>query len=377
MESIKSFFPAWVSESDAGLFIVWLMVALALVAAQYGLKRYAQHKESSRLLRVAKVTIRPFFATVCLLLAQSAVHLIPESRLQDVLNHGLNVLLITTIAWWIIAAARAVKDATLRYYDVSVADNYHARQVHTRLSVLFRIFAFFVWLLAFAFMLMTFEGVRTLGTSLLAGAGVTGIILGLAAQKTLGSIFAGIQIALTQPIKIDDAVVIEGEWGWIEEITLTYVVVRIWDLRRLIVPITYFVDKPIQNWTRREAEIIGSVFIYADYTLDVEGMRAELQRLAEASPHWNKRVCVLQITDVSERTMTLRALVTAHNSPTAWDLRCEIREGLINWMRQHAPDSFPRTRIGFGPDAAEAFRPAERGEAEKPVPATPRSGTKH
>ncbi len=337
--------PAWLDKADSELSLLWLGITLALIGAQLALRKYAQTRHDWMWIRAVQATIRPFFLLVCLLLLRSGLHLIPGTQVQAFFNQVVSMLLIAAVAWWILAAANSVKDNALRRFDITVADNYHARQVHTRIGVLYRIFSFFLIVLASAFALMTFEVVRALGTSLLAGAGVTGIILGLAAQKTLGAVFAGIQIALTQPIKIDDAVVIEGEWGWIEEITLTYVVVRIWDLRRLIVPITYFVDNPIQNWTRREAEIIGQVVIYADYTLPLEPLRTELSRLLDSTPLWNGKTNVLQVIETSEQTMTVRALMSARNSPTAWDLRCHVREGLIRFLQTSYPHALPRSRI--------------------------------
>lgn len=339
------YFSAWVETADFRQAIWWLVFTGILVMAQLALRRFAGMQEDGTWLKAVRATLRPFFAIVCLLLLRSAAQLLPDMAVQALLGQTINVLLIAAAAWWVLAAARTVKAATLRRFDVTVEDNFHARQVHTRIGVLYRIFSFFVVLLAIAFALMTFEGVRAVGTSLLAGAGVTGIILGLAAQKTLGAVFAGVQIALTQPIKIDDAVVIEGEWGWIEEITLTYVVVRIWDWRRLIVPITYFVDNPIQNWTRREAEIIGSVFIHTDYTVNIEPLRAELTRLLESNRLWNKKVNVLQVVEATADTVQLRALMSARNSPHAWDLRCAVREGLIAYLQTHQPQALPRTRV--------------------------------
>jgi small-conductance mechanosensitive channel len=340
-----SIFDMTVPETSAGLSVWWLGLAVILVVAQFALRQFAKKQENSTWIKAVRATLLPFMVIVILLLARSTAELIPEDTLRRLANQTISVLLIASVAWWILAATRAVKLRMLRRFDMTVEDNFHARQVHTRFAVLYRIFSFFVVILAIAFALMTFEAVRAVGTSLLAGAGVTGIILGFAAQKTLGAVFAGIQIAITQPIKIDDAVVIEGEWGWIEEITLTYVVVRIWDMRRMIVPITYFVDNPVQNWTRREAEIIGTVVMYADYTVELAPLRAELTRLLEAHPLWNKKVNVLQVIDTTPSTVQLRALMSARNSPKAWDLRCDIREGLIRYLQQHQPEALPRTRI--------------------------------
>jgi small-conductance mechanosensitive channel len=192
---------------------------------------------------------------------------------------------------------------------------------------------------------MTFPNIKQIGVSLLASAGMLGIILGFAAQKTLGNFIAGIQIAIAQPIRLDDVVIIENEWGWIEEITLTFVVVRIWDLRRLVVPISYFLEKPFQNWTRTSADILGSVFIYTDYTIVVKEVRDELTRILTNSQYWDKKVNVLQVTDAKERVIELRALMSAADSPTAWNLRCEVREKLFEFLQTKFPECLPRIRI--------------------------------
>lgn len=329
------------------LSLWWIALAALLVIAQLALRLVAKQQKSTRWLQMARATLRPFFVILSLLLLRSAVQFLPGETLEGLANQTIHVLLIASVAWWILAASRVFKTTMLRRFDVTAEDNFHARQVHTRIAILYRIFSFFVILIAIAFVLMTFDPVRAVGTSLLAGAGVTGIILGFAAQKTLGTVFAGIQIALTQPIKIDDVVVIEGEWGWIEEITLTYVVVRIWDLRRLIVPITYFIENPIQNWTRREAEIIGSVMIYTDYRVEIEPLRAELTRLLEGNKLWNKKVNALQIVEATEKALQLRALMSARNSPQMWDLRCAVREGLIAYLQKHQPDAIPSSHVKF------------------------------
>jgi small-conductance mechanosensitive channel len=191
---------------------------------------------------------------------------------------------------------------------------------------------------------MTFERVRQLGAGLLASAGVAGIVLGFAAQKSLATILAGIQIALTQPIRVEDVVIVEGEWGTIEEITLTYVVVRIWDMRRLIVPIHYFIEKPFQNWTRVSADILGTVNLYLDYSVPVEALREEFKRILDASDYWDGETWGVQVTDSTDKTMTVRPLMSAKNSGDAWNLRCEVREKLIAFVRENYPDALPRIR---------------------------------
>ena len=193
-------------------------------------------------------------------------------------------------------------------------------------------------------MLMTFDRVRSLGAAILASAGIFGIVIGVAAQKTIGTFIAGFQIAITQPIRIDDVVVVENEWGRVEEITLTYVVIKIWDQRRLVVPITFFIEKPFQNWTRVSADLLGTVFIYVDYTIPVEAVREELRRILDKSHFWDKKVSGLEVTNTTERTVELRALVSAADSSNLWNLRCEVREKLIAFIQKNYPSSLPKLR---------------------------------
>ena len=192
--------------------------------------------------------------------------------------------------------------------------------------------------------LLSFDSVRRIGAGLLTGVGVGGIIVGFAAQKSLGNLLAGFQLAFTQPIRMDDVLVVEGEWGRVDEITLTYVVLKIWDQRRLILPINYFIEKPFQNWTRVSAELMGTVFIYTDYTVPVEELRQELTRLLNGNALWDKRVNALQVTDAKEQTLEIRALMSARNSSDSFDLRCFVREHLITFVQQHYPEALPKTR---------------------------------
>jgi small-conductance mechanosensitive channel len=238
-----------------------------------------------------------------------------------------------------------LEDYVISRFEVDVKDNLRARKIYTQLKVLKRIVIILVGIIAMSTMLMTFPKVRQLGTTMLASAGIIGIVVGMAAQRTIGTFIAGLQIAFTQPIRVDDVVIVENEWGRIEEIALTYVVVKIWDLRRLIVPITYFIEKPFQNWTRVAADILGTVFIYVDYTVPIDEIREELGRILEQSQLWDSKVCVLQVTNASERTVELRALMSAADASSAWSLRCEVREKLIEFIRDKYPQSLPRLRI--------------------------------
>jgi small-conductance mechanosensitive channel len=199
--------------------------------------------------------------------------------------------------------------------------------------------------------------VRQFGTSILASAGIAGIIVGFAAQRSIATLLAGFQIAFTQPIRLDDIVIVENEFARVEDITLTYVVVRTWDLRRLVLPITYFIEQPFQNWTRTSSDILGSVFFHVDYAMPVVALREELDRILAASKYWDGRVKVLQVTDAGERTLQLRALASARDAASAWDLRCEIREKLITFVQQQYPQHLPRTRAELQPAAAEAPAP--------------------
>lgn len=265
----------------------------------------------------------------------------------------LIILFIVSIAWLTIKMIRSFRIVILKQYDISVKDNLKARKAYTQFRIIERILVFTIVLLSFAIALMTFEGIRKIGISLFASAGIAGLILGLAAQKAIGSLLAGFQLAITQPIRLDDVVIVEGEWGWIEEINLTYVVVRIWDKRRLIVPTTYFIEKPFQNWTRTSAEILGTVFIYTDFTVPIEKIRKELSRLLKQTEYWDGQVDVLQVTNATEKTMELRALMSAVDSPTAWNLRVFIREELIKFLQKEFPESLPKSRVTLEP-AAEA-----------------------
>jgi small-conductance mechanosensitive channel len=195
-----------------------------------------------------------------------------------------------------------------------------------------------------SFALMTFPGARQLGASLLASAGVAGLVAGIAARPVFGNLIAGLQIALSQPFRIDDVLIVEGEWGRVEEITGTYVVLRLWDERRLIIPLQWFVEKPFQNWTRTSAQILGSVFLWVDYTLPLEPLRREAQRLCEASPDWDHRLCTLQVTEATERGMQLRVLVSSESSGQNWDLRCTLREALLDFIQREHPQALPRVR---------------------------------
>ena len=278
---------------------------------------------------------------------------LPEAS-QQLFRQGASLVLIGAVGFILYQLVHAVEISVMEQFRVDVRDNLAARRINTQVKVLKKIAVVVIILFSAASMLMVFESVRQLGTSILASAGVLGIIVGFAAQKSIATVLAGFQIAMTQPIRLDDVVIVEGEWGRIEEITLTYVVVLIWDQRRLVVPISYFIEKPFQNWTRVSAELLGTIFLYMDYTVPLDKLRAELDRLLAETDMWDKRVKVVQVTDSKERVIEVRVLVSAADASTAWNLRCMLREKLIGYLQRNHPESLPRTRAELSnPEGAE------------------------
>lgn len=265
-----------------------------------------------------------------------------SDKILNTIQKGLIIACGTII---IIQIVRLIKTNILKRYDITKENNLKSRKLHTQINLLEKVVVFVIVFIGIGLVLMTIESIREIGIGIFASAGVAGIIIGLSAQKIVGTLLAGIQLAITQPFRVDDAVLVENEWGWIEEINLTYVVVRIWDKRRLVLPTTYFLDHPFQNWTRTSADILGTVFIYTDYTISFDALRDELTSLLKNSALWDQKVNVLQVTDSKETTVEIRILVSAKDSPTAWDLRVYIREKMIEFIQKNYPNSLPRTRI--------------------------------
>ena len=261
------------------------------------------------------------------------------------LRHALGLAFIATVAWMVVRTIAVADDMLTRRYATDVADNLQARRVRTQAQVLHRVVVVVVWIIAAASMLMTFPRARQLGTSVLASAGIAGIVVGMAARPALSNLIAGVQIALTQPIRLDDVVVIGGEFGNVEEIGATYVVIRVWDQRRLIVPLSDVIEKPFENWTRRTSTITGTATIPVDFTVPVPAVREELKRILDASPHWDKQAWNLQVTEASSEGVTLRALMTAPSAGVCWELKCEVREGLIAYLQRAHPGALARSRV--------------------------------
>ncbi|MFD2237588.1 mechanosensitive ion channel family protein [Aureimonas populi] len=281
---------------------------------------------------------------------------------SDTISRLLSASFIALVGWIALKALDVAVGLHLRRYRMDVEDNLLARKHITQTRILRRAVALVIIVITTAAALMTFESVRQYGVSLLAAGGAAGVIVGLAAQPVLSNLFAGLQLALTQPIRIDDAVIVEGEWGTIEEITATYVVIKIWDWRRLIVPLRYFIEQPFQNWTRETASLIGVVMLYLDYRAPVDRIRAKLSEIAEASPLWDRQVAGLQIVETTEATMQVRVLVSARNAPTAFDLRCEVREKLISFIQAEMPEALPRSRTDIDIQPGQRSAPPAKRE---------------
>ena len=359
------------------------LLALVIVIAAQVLHRVLRPvvlrvaRFSGVLLAVAQRCDKPLQWLLPLAALQLALQGLPDDlRGVASVQHVNGVLLIVAISGTVVAAIGGLAAGVIARHPADVADNLAARSIHTQTRVLSRMASAAVLVAGLAFILMTFPRARQLGASLLASAGVAGLIVGIAARSVFSNLLAGLQIALAQPIRIDDVLIVEGEWGRVEEITATYVVLNLWDERRLIVPLGWFIEHPFQNWTRRSADILGTVMLWVDYSLPVDAVRAEAQRLCEASPHWDRRVCLVQVTDASERAMQLRVLVSSAASGPNFDLRCELREGLINFIQRAHPQALPLLRTGtsagLGAGALQAMAPAP---APAPAPASAPVGT--
>jgi small-conductance mechanosensitive channel len=277
-----------------------------------------------------------------------AIRIAPiDDRIATVFGNILNVAFIALLGWTALTAVQIGAQVYLRRYSLDAEDNLLARKHVTQVRILKRATDTLIIIMTVGAALMSFDQVRQYGVSLFASAGVAGLAIGLAARPLLSNLIAGVQIAIAQPIRLDDVVVIEGEYGTIEEIAPTYVVIKLWDWRRMVVPLSYFIEKPFQNWTRETSAIIGSVFLYVDYTVPVDELREKLMEIARASPLWDGRVVVLQVSDAKDHSVELRALLSARSAPAAWDLRCEVREKLIACLQEEYPDALPRARQQF------------------------------
>lgn len=268
----------------------------------------------------------------------------PASDWTGDVGKWVSIALILAMTWVGVAGVRAVGDWLRTRYDITAADNLLARRVHTQVDVLTTTGVILLALVGGAIALMQFPQVRELGTSLLASAGIAGIVVGLAARPVLSNLIAGVQVAFTEPIRLDDVVVVEGEWGRIEDITSSYVVVKVWDERRLVLPVSYFLEKPFQNWTRETAQVMGTVFLYLDWRVPVERVRTRLVELCEANENWDGRASAVQVTNTTVEAVEVRCLVSAADASKLFTLRCHVREAMVDWLQREYPESLPVVR---------------------------------
>lgn len=362
---------AWANDSSLRILMVAaIAIVLALVVHAVGaavlLRLTKSTPVAARAVQHARIPAR-------LLLPLIALQVVWESAPDDfpligAVRHANSLLLLLALTWLGVRVARGVAQGLIDLHPLDVADNLAARRIHTQTRTLARIVMVAMLLTGLALMLMTFPGARQFGTSLLASAGVVGLVVGIAARPIFSNLIAGLQIALAQPIRIDDVLIVQGEWGKVEEITGTYVVLKIWDERRLIIPLQWFVENPFQNWTHTSASIIGTIFFWTDYRMPLAPLRAEAQRVCEDAPEWDRRLCLLQLVDATDKAIQLRVLASSVDSSRSWDLRCKVREALVELMQREYPQHLPLMRAELvNSDYEEKVSEAQSGSAQTAI----------
>ncbi|WP_051291179.1 mechanosensitive ion channel family protein [Pedobacter glucosidilyticus] len=355
LHEISGYMPAYVWNFT--VLIAAFLIGSAIKQLIIKTSTYHQNKTSFSFLKSAlRYASKPLSLLFPLFVFYLMIPLLKLSSVFiQIINKSVEIAFIIGFAYLLINIINIIQDFVLHSYSLQKDDNLRERRILTQLQFIRKFFVAFIIILTIAAVLFSFEGMRKIGAGLLTGVGIGGIIIGFAAQKSLGNLLAGFQIAFTQPIRIDDVLVVENEWGRVEEITLTYVVLHIWDQRRLILPINYFIEKPFQNWTRTSSDILGTVFIYTDYNIPLDALRQEFIRLLNDTPLWDKKVQIIQVTDAKEQTIEIRALMSAGNSSKAFDLRCYIRENLIDFIQKNYPDSLPKLRASFSSESEITF----------------------
>ena len=359
---------------------VALLLATLVALILYGiLRRTGRRTESYTLEAIAQETRSAFFwflsfALTVIFWQQLEASVFPETVGSPWYLHW-GIRLARTVlyifgALLLIKIVDVAADTVRHRYSIDANNNLQERKILTQLQYIQRIIGIVIFIITAAFILLQFEAVRSIGTGLLTSAGVGGIIIGFAAQKSIANLLAGFQIAFTQPIRIDDALIVDGEFGRVEEITLTYVTLKLWDQRRLIVPLNKFIDDTFQNWTRTTTQLIGSVFMYLDYTFPVNALREEAKRFVEGHELWDKQVFGVAVTDNNADVMTIRILATGADSGQTFNLRCAIREHLIAWIQENYEDHLPKTRIEMSPQD----RQSATANPDKSIVLSPQEG---
>ncbi|MBR1123684.1 mechanosensitive ion channel family protein [Bradyrhizobium lablabi] len=352
LEHILGWIPYWVI--GLSLVVAAVIVALTVHRLAKSIARRLIGKDRPVALLFLDRTSGPVRLALCLAAVAIVLPFAPlNDTLRSELSHCSGVAVIALIGW---ISIRAVDMGAARYlqrFRLDTDENFLARKHVTQVRVFKRVIDTLIVIIAVSTALMTFESVKQYGVSLFASAGAAGLIVGLAARPLLSNLIAGVQIAITQPIRIEDAVIVENEWGWVEDIASTYVVIRLWDWRRMVVPLAYFIERPFQNWTRDTASLIGTIMLHVDYGADVGRIRRKLEEVAQGSKLWDGAVVNLQVVETHPQTIELRALVSARNAPQSWDLRCEVREKLLAFIREEMPEAMPRERSFVAPVSAD------------------------
>ncbi|HEY0306769.1 MAG TPA: mechanosensitive ion channel domain-containing protein [Acidobacteriaceae bacterium] len=338
-----------------GWFLVFFLSCIAIVFSNglhwilfTALKRKQAEKPQQLGLGLQKHLEKPARAVVILIFLFLVQPFLPISQnLHDSVRQGLSIAMVLSLGWFATGMVYVAENIILRRFDLTASNNVRARRIYTQFRLFRRVVLTFILLITLGAALYTFHDARLwhAGTGLLASAGLASLVLATAAKSSASNFLAGMQIALTEPIRLDDVVIVQGEWGNVEEINSAYVVVKCWDLRRLIVPLSYFIENSFQNWTRQSADLLGTAFLYMDYAVPVEPLREKLQAIATASRQWDGKVCALQVTDLKEHTMEIRCLVSTRNAGDSFDLRCIVREQMMAFVRENYPDTFPRARF--------------------------------
>ncbi|SNC65987.1 Mechanosensitive ion channel [Marinobacter sp. es.048] len=342
LESFEAGFKAWLWPGFSAI----LVVAATYILYRLALAVFRRFSESRTVIRLfLDAAARALGVVFCLLALAGSLETAPSDLpLMAAIQHVTALLLVLAITWAAVRLTSAIGEVIVALNPVLEGQWKRARKVETQTRFLVRALNILIVIIGLGAALMTFESVRHMGASLLASAGVGGLILGFAARPVLSNLLAGMQIALTQPFRIDDVLHVQGEWCWVEEVTATYVVLRVWDLRRLVVPLQWFIENPFQNWSRNSSDLLGTVFIWVDYTMPVEPLRQEFKRLLDESGLWDRDFASVQVTDASDQALQVRFLMSTPDSSVGWDLRCAIREGLVTFIQEYYPAQLPRLR---------------------------------
>ncbi|AEI37186.1 mechanosensitive ion channel family protein [Zymomonas mobilis] len=319
------------------------------------LRYLIQNKESPVSQSLLNKLSRPLRWVSCLIGIYISQQILPFGPVGESLLLRAASFVVPAMAGWLaLAMLHAVSDIVDIRSRQSVEGNESrklaSRRHRTRMSIMMRVGSFLIIMVTLGIMMMTIPAVRNIGVTLMASAGLVGLAVGAAAQPLLKNLIAGIQVAFTEPIRIDDLVIVEsGDWGWIEKITLTYVTVRLWDERRVIVPLARFLEQPFENWTREAEQLIGKIFLYVDPLADVERLREHMKKVVVSNPLWDGRSFILQVSDMKPEYIELRLLATARDAPSSWDLCCDIREKMLLFIAENMPEAIAYTRFALPP----------------------------